>query len=426
MVFYLILAFVFGYILISTEDFIKINKTAVALYTGVVCWVIYVIGGNHIGEVDEELIIQLGHISEILFFLMGAMTIIELIDIHQGFDVITNRIKTTNRVKLLWLIGFIAFFMSALLDNLTTCIVMISLIRKLFDEKEEQMMFGGVLIIAANAGGAWSPIGDITTTMLWIGGQISASKIITMLFIPSLVAILIPLTILSFRMKGEVHRAEQEDKEFEKSEKVKGSIPMLIGGIGALIFVPVFKMVTHLPPYMGMLFGLSMVWILSEVVHFNKDEEHKKPFSAAFALTRIDSSSVLFFLGILMAVGALEQAEVLHGLAAWMNESIGNLDAIIFTMGGLSAIVDNVPLVAATMGMYPISEFPTDSKLWEFTAFCAGTGGSLLIIGSAAGVAVMGMLKIKFFWYIKNITLLAFLSYLGGAATYLILYYFMH
>ena len=420
MVTYLISAFIFGYLLISLEEVIKINKTAVALYTGVISWVVYVLNSGHAEDFSEELTMQLGDISEILFFLMGAMTIIELIDIHRGFDVITNRINTTSKKKLLWMIAGISFFLSALLDNLTASIVIISLLRKLIDDKEDMKLFAGVLIIAANAGGAWSPIGDITTTMLWIGGQISATSIMKTLFIPSVISLLVPMIYFSFTIKGELHRVENEEEDTKKTEKVRGSKQMLIGGLGALIFVPIFKSITHLPPYMGMLLGLSVVWILSELIHFNKDEQEKKPFSAVHALSKIDAPSVLFFLGILLAVGALEHAHILYGLAIWMNATIGNLDFIVFFMGIMSSIVDNVPLVAATMGMYSLSDFPMDSRLWEFTAYCAGTGGSILIIGSAAGVAVMGMAKVSFGWYLKRITFAAILGYLAGALYFML------
>ncbi|UII19486.1 sodium:proton antiporter NhaD [Fulvivirga ligni] len=426
MVVYLVSVFIFGYLLITLEEVIKINKTAVALYTGVVLWVVYVVSTDHTEDISEELTFQLGSIAEILFFLMGAMTIIELIDIHQGFNVITNRIKTSNRKTLLWMVSGLAFFLSALLDNLTCSIVMISLLRKLIDDEEERMIYAGALIISANAGGAWSPIGDITTTMLWIGGQISSGAIMKTLFVPSLICTIVPTFMLSLSMKGDLNRRKKNEKKAIKNEKVKGSWQMLIGGLGALVFVPVFKGITHLPPYMGMLLGLSVVWIMSEVIHFKKGEEEKKPYSAVYALSKIDASSVLFFLGILMAVGVLEEAHVLNDLAAWMNETLGNLDYIVFSLGMLSSIVDNVPLVAAAMGMYPLSEFPMDSRLWEFTAYCAGTGGSLLIIGSAAGVAVMGMAHIKFFWYFKKITFPAFLGYLAGAEYYLIVAHFFH
>jgi Na+/H+ antiporter NhaD/arsenite permease-like protein len=420
MITYLISVFIFGYLLISLEDVIKINKTAVALYTGIISWVVYVLNSGNAEDFTTDLTLQLGGISEILFFLMGAMTIIELIDIHRGFDVITNRIKTTNKSKLIWMIAIISFFLSALLDNLTTSIVMISLIRKLIDDKEEMKLYAGVLIIAANAGGAWSPIGDVTTTMLWIGGQITSNNIMKTLFIPSVISLLVPLFILTFNMKGDLKRVEKDEAKAKKKEKVQGSWRMLIGGLAALVFVPIFKSVTHLPPYMGMLLGLSMVWILSELIHFKKDEQAKKPFTAVYALSKIDASSVLFFLGILLAVGALEQAHILHDLANWMSATVGNIDVIVFCMGLFSSIVDNVPLVAATMGMYSLADFPVDNQLWEFTAYCAGTGGSILIIGSAAGVAVMGATKISFFWYLKNISWLALIGYLSGAAYFIL------
>ncbi|MDH5597697.1 MAG: sodium:proton antiporter NhaD, partial [Cyclobacteriaceae bacterium] len=372
-------------------------------------------------SVDEELQMHLGGISEILFFLMGAMTIIELIDIHQGFDVITNRIRTTNKRKLLWIVSLLTFFLSSLLDNLTTAIVMVSLLSKLIEDKKERMFYAGLIIVASNAGGAWSPIGDVTTTMLWIGGQITTQNIILKLFIPSLTCLIVPLIYLSFKMKGNLPEKEFDKKSAKKEEKVKGSRLILFAGVGALVLVPVFKTITHLPPYMGMLFGLSMVWVLSEVIHFNKDEASKKPFSAAHALSRIDAASVLFFLGILLSVSAMEAAGVLNELSQWMDKTVGNLDLIVLSFGVLSSIVDNVPLVAATMGMYPLTEFPADHSLWEFTAYCAGTGGSLLIIGSASGVAVMGMAKINFIWYLKKISLLALLGYLSGAAMFLLM-----
>ena len=421
MIGYLIFVFVFGYILITVEHAIKIDKTAIALYTGVIAWVVYVVGSGQVGEVEHELRLHLGGVSEILFFLMGAMTIIELIDLHKGFDVITNRITTQNKRTLLWMISLLTFFLSALLDNLTTSIVMVSLIRKLIKDKEQMKFYAGLVIIAANAGGAWSPIGDITTTMLWIGGQITVLSIMKSLFIPSLICLLVPLFIASLRFGGETERAKHDKKEAKEEEKIKGSKTMLIVGVGALVFVPVFKTVTHLPPYMGMLLGLSLVWVISEVIHFKKDDVEKKPFSAVHALSKIDASSVLFFLGILLAVGALEVSHVLVSMSEWMNRAIGDIDAVVIAMGVLSSIVDNVPLVAASMGMYSLADYPTDHQLWQFIAYCAGTGGSILIIGSASGVTVMGMLKINFFWYIKKISLLAMVGYFAGAMYYLII-----
>lgn len=415
--------FVVGYLAIAFEHPIKINKTASALITGVLCWTVYVLFTHENPElVVEELSHHLGSVSEILFFLLGAMTIVELVDAHHGFRVITDRITTRNSRTLLWVLSFITFFLSAVLDNLTTAIVMVSLLRKLINDKEQRKFYAGMVIIAANAGGAWSPIGDVTTTMLWIGGQISALTIMKELIIPSLICILVPLIVLSFRMKGDL---KGEAMEVESDVHQKSRL-MFFVGVGGLIFVPIFKTVTHLPPYMGMLLSLGIVWITSELINSDKDEEERHPYTPAHALSRIDTSSVLFFLGILIAIGSLEATHLLSDLAGWMSETIGNLDIIVIAIGLASAVIDNVPLVAATMGMYDLNTFPTDSKLWEFLAYCAGTGGSILIIGSAAGVAVMGMEKIDFVWYIKRISLLALIGYVAGAVAYLGIYSITH
>ncbi len=448
----IIAIFVLGYAAIVFEHPLKLNKTAPALITGVLCWTVYILGtpDNHFfeeaefmqyasrfsspytltdlyaGFVGVELAHHLSEISQILFFLLGAMTIVELIDIHQGFKVITNRIRTKDSRTLLWILCILTFFLSALLDNLTTSIVMVSLLRKLVHDSNQRKFFAGIIIIAANAGGAWSPIGDVTTTMLWIGGQINAANIIAQIFIPSVICLLVPLIYLSFKMKGEVTRAEYDYKLAEETETIKGSRRMLFAGVAALVFVPIFKTITHLPPYMGMLLGLGFVWVVSELIHIDKTEEEKKPYSAVHALSKIDTSSVLFFFGILVAIGALESTHLLSGLAQWMNDTIGNLDLIVFVIGVASSIIDNVPLVAASMGMYDMVNFPPDSKLWEFMAYCAGTGGSILIIGSASGVAVMGMERIDFMWYVRNISFLAFIGYVAGAITYLAMYPFTH
>lgn len=415
--------FVVGYLAIAFEHPIKINKTASALITGVLCWTVYVLLTSEEPEaVIHELSEHLGEVSEILFFLLGAMTIVELVDVHDGFRVITNRITTQNSRTLLWVLSIITFFMSAILDNLTTSIVMVSLLRKLVSDPMQRKFYAGVVIIAANAGGAWSPLGDVTTTMLWIGGQITAVQIMTQLIVPSLVCLLVPLVYLSFTMKGNL-----------KGEAILNTAPaheksklMLFVGVGCLIFVPIFKTLTHLPPYMGMLLGLGIVWITSELVNNGKDEEDRAQYSPAHALSKIDTSSVLFFLGILIAIGALEATHLLRNLALWMNETIGNLDVIVMTIGIASAVIDNVPLVAAAMGMYDLQTYPPDAKLWEFLAYCAGTGGSILIIGSAAGVAVMGMEKIDFVWYIKRISFLALIGYFAGAMAYLGIYALTH
>ncbi len=419
----LILVFVLGYLAIAFEHPLKINKTAPALLIGSLMWSIWAVSDfGMVKEINSELNHELADVAQILFFLMGAMTIVELIDAHQGFKIITNRIKTTNARKLLWIISFITFFLSALLDNLTTAIVMVSLLRKLVHDREQRLYYVGIVVIAANAGGAWSPIGDVTTTMLWIGGQISSVNIMKTLIIPSLVCLVIPVIAIGFKLKGEVKRDAYDYDKAAEEEKVKGSLTMLLFGVGALIFVPIFKTFTHLPPYLGMLLGLAVVWVVSELLHIDKTEEEKKPYSAIHALSRIDVSSVLFFLGILLGIGVLRGTGVLRDLATWMDSTIGNQDLIAFAIGLLSAVVDNVPIVAATMKMYPITEFPMDAKLWEFIAYAAGTGGSCLIIGSAAGVAVMGMEKIDFIWYLKKISWLALLGYIAGALAYMAVY----
>ncbi len=424
---YVILVFVVGYIAIAMEHPIKINKTASALLTGVICWTLYAIAEHDPSKVGGELSHHLASVSEILFFLMGAMTIVELVDAYQGFRLITDRINTKNPKVLLWLICFVTFFLSSILDNLTTSIVMVSLIRKLIPNKEMRMFFAGMIIIAANAGGAWTPIGDVTTTMLWIGGQISTFAIMKGLFIPSVLCLLIPLIYLSFTLKGdlgEYHHTAHMHTHGEEGP-VKGSTVMLCLGVGALIFVPIFKTITHLPPYIGMLMGLGVLWVVSELINPHADEAARRPFTAAGALSRIDSSSVLFFLGILLAVGALESMHILQHFAASLDSALGDNRVIVTFIGLLSAVVDNVPLVAASMGMYSLEMYPMDSMIWEYLAYCAGTGGSILIIGSAAGVAVMGMEKIDFIWYLKKISLIALLGYFAGALSYLAIVQFM-
>ncbi|GAB3173077.1 sodium:proton antiporter NhaD [Telluribacter humicola] len=423
----IIAIFVIGYLAIALEEVIHINKTASALITGVLCWTAYVLLNSDAEVVVDQLSEHLGSISEILFFLLGAMTIVELIDAHDGFAIITQRITTRNPVSLLWIICILTFFLSALLDNLTTSIVMVSLLRKVMPESEQRKLMAGMIIIAANSGGAWSPIGDVSTTMLWIGGQITTVNIIVRLILPSIVSLAVPLLYMTFAMRSKLQAvpvlmggtAQAEDDI--KASKVEGRL-MLIAGTLGLLFVPVFKTVTHLPPYMGMLLSLGALWVLSELLHKDKDEEDRAPFSPAHALSKIDAPSILFFLGILAAVGVLESTEVLSDLAAELDQLVGNLDLIVVIIGVVSAIVDNVPIVAAAMGMYDLSTYPTDHRLWEFMAYCAGTGGSMLVIGSAAGVAVMGIEKLDFIWYIKRITLLALLGYLAGAGVYLLLF----
>lgn len=410
--------FILGYLAIAFEHPLKINKTATALLTGVLVWVVFALvkGEGELGQLSHHL----GSTSEILFFLLGAMTLVELIDAHQGFRFVNQLIQTKNSAKLLWIVGIVTFFISAALDNLTTAIVMVTLLRKLISDSQTRKYFVGVVVIAANAGGAWSPIGDVTTTMLWIGGQISAWGIIKVLFLPALISLLVPLAVGSYWVRNEKLGVSHPLPALSKAEEKEGKI-MLFAGIASLLGVPIFKSITHLPPYMGILLGLGLVWILSEILHSDKDEAAKKPYTVGFALSKVDTSSVLFFLGILLAIGALESFGYLESLAVFLENTLGNQYLIVTIIGLASSVVDNVPLVAATMGMYNLTDFPLDHSMWEYLAFCAGTGGSILIIGSAAGVAVMGMEKIEFIWYAKKIGILALLGYFAGAATYLLL-----
>lgn len=440
------LLFVLGYLCIALEHPLKIDKAASAILTAVLCWTVLVLGEGSLlpaassgHGVVGELRHHLGEISEILFFLLGAMTIVELIDSHEGFRAITDCIQTRKRVHLLWIVGLLTFFLSAVLDNLTTTIVMVSLLRKLVRGRTERWLYVGIVVIAANAGGAWSPIGDVTTTMLWIGNQITAPGVIAGLFLPSLVCLLVPLLILSLRLKGEAPRPRQRDHLGEAARSTTTAFErnlVLALGIGALLFVPVFKTVTHLPPYMGILFGLGVLWVTTELLHRGKNDEDKHPLSVVGVLRKVDTPSVLFFLGILLAVSSLASAGHLTQVADLLRESLGNIYAINYAIGLLSAVVDNVPLVAGAIKMYPLIEpaslvgapaaeqawqaqFVADGTFWELLAYCAGTGGSSLIIGSAAGVAAMGMERIGFFWYLKRVSLLALLGYTAGAATYL-------
>lgn len=415
----MITLFIIGYLAIIFESTLKINKTASALLTGVLCWTIYIFSNEHV-EVNNELLIHLANFSGVLFFLLGAMTIVELIDAHDGFDVITSRILTLSRKKLLLIIGVTAFFLSAVLDNLTTAIVMMAVIRKLVDDTEDRMRYAGMVIIAANAGGAWSPIGDITTTMLWVGGQITSGNIMLKLFIPALVSLLIPMAWMSFKMKGNYLRPKEiQDSKKNPTSAIERNI-VFFTGTGVLLFVPVFKTLTHLPPFMGILLGLAILWTVTELIHKKKNEEEKSIYSVAGALQRVDTQSVLFFLGILLAIAALESNGILEQLAHRLDIAIGNINLITLAIGLSSAVIDNVPLVAAAQGMYPLNIFPTDHTFWEFLAYCAGTGGSILIIGSAAGIAVMGIERIKFIWYLKKISFPALLGYFAGALVYIL------
>ncbi len=463
----MIVVFVLGYLAIALEHPLRVDKAVPALAIGSLLWVLYIFGAPEIfsaglseawnsylrdghgagGEhgvaamrhfiVDNQIIHHLGEISEILFFLLGAMTIVEVIDKHDGFKIITDKITTTNKVKLLWILSVLTFFMSAVLDNLTTTIVMVALLRKLISEIETRWFFASMVVLAANAGGAWSPIGDVTTIMLWIGSQVTSVSIITRVIIPSLFTMIVPLVLLSFTLKGTIRRPEVSLDERNYATPIERKV-FLIMGVAGLLFVPVFKTVTHLPPYMGMLLALAAIWLTSELMHKNKPTEHRRVLRVNHILEHVDTPTILFFLGILSAVAALQSAGHLRIMATWLDANLGSIFLIDMAIGALSAVVDNVPLVAGAMGMYPIedaasmaamtdpaaiayaSNFVQDGLFWEFLAYCAGTGGSILIIGSAAGVAAMGMEKIDFIWYMRKISWLAILGYLAGAGVYYI------
>lgn len=420
----IILIFIIGYLAITLEHNININKAATALATGVLCWTVYILSQTDTHLVSHQLMEHLGEISGILFFLLGAMTIVELVDLHDGFQIITDRISTKSAKKLIWIVCIITFFLSAVLDNLTTTIVIVSLLRKLIADKEQRLFFVGMTVVAANAGGAWSPLGDVTTTMLWIGGQVTATNIILQLILPSIACLLVPLAVVSMRLKGNIQAAATSEQRSTTSPFERNLVFWL--GLGILIFVPVFKTVTHLPPFMAMLLGLAFLWIVTEMMHSKKDEEDKTFLSVVYALRKTDTPSILFFLGILLSISALQATGQLSQLAGWLTKTIANDTVIVMCIGLLSAIVDNVPLVAAAQGMYTLEQYPTDHFFWEFLAYATGTGGSALIIGSAAGVAAMGMEKINFFWYLKKITWLALIGYFAGAAVYIFQFAITH
>jgi len=436
-----VLCFFIGYVIIILEQPLKLDKSVPALLMGAMTWALIsvghleVLGANHqVTPLEDSLLHILGKTAEILFLLLGAMTIVELVDLHKGFSPITSLVKTKNKVSLLWITSLIAFFLSSVLDNLTTTIVMVSLLRKLIPNREERIYYVSLIIIAANAGGAWSPIGDVTTTMLWIGKKVSSLGLMQSLFLPSIVSLLLPVFIASLLpiFKGKIENLPGQNNELDTS-KLLSSKTMLIAGLAGLIFVPIFKSVTHLPPYMGIMISLGIVWLISEYIHpeeeFNQEDRHL--YSVHKALSRIEISSIIFFLGILLAVGALESVVVqsatgekvgfLMNLAQKLQELVPNQNLVIIFIGIISAVIDNVPLVAATMGMYPMDKFPIDSELWHFIAYSAGTGGSMLIIGSAAGVAAMGMEKIDFIWYFKKISWLAFIGFIAGCLTFIAL-----
>ncbi|GFO66795.1 sodium:proton antiporter [Geomonas limicola] len=417
----LVVIFVVAYAAIALEHPIKVNKSSSALLGAGLLWTVYAMLSPDQHLVAEQLGASLSATAQIVFFLIGAMTIVEVVDAHNGFDIITARIKTNRLATLMWLVGFVTFFLSAVLDNLTTTIVMISLMKKLLDRQEDRLFFAGMIVIAANAGGAWTPIGDVTTTMLWIGGQITSVSIIKSLFLPSLVNLVLPLCAVALMLRGRdvVAPLRTDENGLYQTTLFERNL-MFCTGIGILVCVPVFKTVTHLPPFMGILFGLGILWLVGDLVHRKKEELDKQHLTLAHALMKIDMSSIVFFIGILLAVATLEHTHLLAALASWLDHSFGRLDVIVTLIGLASAIVDNVPLVAASIGMYPLAQHPVDSFLWQFMAYCAGTGGSILVIGSAAGVAAMGLEKIEFFWYLRKFSVLALLGYFAGIGVYLV------
>jgi NhaD family Na+/H+ antiporter len=423
----LIIVFVVTYAAIAFEHPIKINKSASALLGAGLLWSIYAVASPDLHVLNEELGETLISTAQIVFFLMGAMTIVEVVDAHDGFDVVTSKIKTTSLATLMWIVCGVTFFLSAILDNLTTAIVMVSLMKKLLDKRDDRLFFAGMIVIAANAGGAWSPIGDVTTTMLWIGGQVTATEIVKALILPSLVNLAFPLLITSWMLRAKpVVPPQQVASNNHVASTVSERNIMFYLGLGVLIAVPAFKTFTHLPPFMGVLLGLGLLWLVGDLLHKDKSFEARNHLDLSHALSRIDMSSIVFFIGILLAVATLEHTNILSSVAKWLDVTVGRLDAIVMLIGLVSAIVDNVPLVAASMGMYSLEQYPPDSFIWEFLAYCAGTGGSILIIGSAAGVAAMGLEKIDFVWYLKNISGLALVGYFAGAAVYLVEFSMTH
>lgn len=424
----IIVIFLVAYAAIALEHPLKVNKSASALIGSGLLWTIYALSNADHDLVNNQLGESLMSTAQIVFFLMGAMTIVEVVDAHNGFEVITSRIKTTKLSTLMWLVGFVTFFLSAVLDNLTTTIVMISLIKKLLDKHDDRLFFAGMIVIAANAGGAWSPIGDVTTTMLWIGGQITTMAIMKGVFLASMINMVVSLAITSYILRGRevvspVRKVEHGHRD--KATPFEQNL-MFCMGLGILVCVPIFKTVTHLPPFMGILFGLGIIWLVGELLHSKKDDEDKEHLTLVRALKQIDMSSIVFFIGILLAVATLEHTHILTNLAGWLNKVVGREDVIVTIIGMVSAIVDNVPLVAASMGMYNMAQYPPDAFLWEFMAYCAGTGGSILIIGSAAGVAAMGLEKIHFFWYVKRVSGLALVGYFCGIVVYIVQYRLVH
>lgn len=411
----MVLTFVLGYFAITIEHKIKINKTSVALLMAIICWTLQFINRIDAHDINISYLSEhLASISQVVFFLLGALTIVEIISAHKGFQLISNHIRMRSKRKLLWCMGVITFFLSSVLDNLTTTIIMVTLLRKLTNPGEERLLMGGAVVIAANAGGAWTPIGDVTTTMLWIGGQLSTTAVMQNLFLPSIACLIVSLLILSIGLKGQFPVMNQAKEEIEPM----GSAVFWLG-IGCLIFVPFFKIATGLPPFMGIIFGLAIMWLFTDLVHSRY--ENREHLLVPNIITRIDMTGVLFFLGILLSIDALYTAGLLDDLANWMDRHVGNPNIIAIVIGLVSAVVDNVPLVAAAMGMYDLSQYPVDSSFWNLVAYCAGTGGSILVIGSAAGVAFMGLERVQFFWYMRRIGLAALGGYFTGIGVFKLL-----
>jgi len=420
------LLFVLTYAAIALEHPLRVNKSASALLGAGVLWTLFALGAADAPLLNTQLAESVLGTAQIVFFLIGAMTIVEVIDAHNGFEVLTRHISTTRLSVLMWMIGLATFFLSSILDNLTTAIVMVSLVKRLLDVREDRLLFAGIIVIAANAGGAWTPIGDVTTTMLWIGGQITSLAVMQGVFLASIVNLLVPLTAAAWMAGSRPVLAPPPAQGAGAGTTVAEQTVVLLIGLGVLVLVPVFKAVTHLPPFMGILLGLGLLWLVGDLMHRGKDDADKQNLTLASALGRIDMSAIVFFIGILLAVAVLEHTHILSSVAQWMDQHIGRQDLIVLIIGLVSAVVDNVPLVAASMGMYDLAQYPPDSFLWEFMAYCAGTGGSILIIGSAAGVAAMGLERIDFLWYLRKISALALAGYLAGAVVYVLQFHGVH
>lgn len=425
--------FIVGYAFIAMEDVVKVNKSGTALFTAALCWFALVAGSSSFfpemqqGEevfhfLSESLGHHLGEIAQILFFLLGAMTIVEVIDANGGFAIITNAIRTTSTTRLLWVLSVITFFLSAVLDNLTTAIVMATMVRKLVADRELSLLYAGMVVIAANSGGAWSPIGDVTTIMLWIGGQVTAPVLVSELFIPSLICMLVPLVLLTYQLRGSslgsVAASETNNATHHAILPTPQRNLIFFAGIGFLLLVPILKSITHLPPFMGVMFGLGSLWIITEVMIKRNGNEEQGRLRVVDIIRRVDTPSILFFLGILLAVGALQTSGHLRDAAMSLSSTVTDPYLLNGLIGLLSAIVDNVPLVAATMSMFPLEQIPQNDLFWKLLAYCAGTGGSVLIIGSAAGITLMGILHVSFLDYLKKISWLALLGFIAGLATY--------